>query len=288
MPTSGVVVGRRVDEIGKAVGGPRVLPKLARVNPNRSHRRIVTGEVQNERRIVGKADEVSKAGLGALFRTSSAGYKQGRTFESTGKLVKPKASIGDTAAFKKSPAMQNALKAGQYVGYHRKPIAVGGAAVGAGGTAYGLSKAYGDPEDARYARLGAATALQGAGGLAAIGYGGARIARDTRETRRAYRSLPNIKVGNPPGKVPQQKRGGDGKMRALTDAEKKAAQADYDQRLAEFHQRGSADRAVSQLRGKTNRAAVVRGRPAAAIAGGLALLGGAEATRRRATERRWN
>lgn len=142
------------------------------------------------------------------------------------------------------------------------------------GSIFPVGKAYGDPEDARYFRLGAGSAVLAGGGLAGVAAGGRRIVRDTKNERNRFKDIPGIDMPTKPHFDPAtHKPGGpqEARLRAWQQMER-----------AKQTVAGAKD--AKRLKG----AAVIHGRAAGLLGGGVAALGGAEMLRRRASERRYN
>lgn len=234
-----------------------VAPRLARKKPaaGTGGRRFVTGD-QNSVKIIGKG---AFSGAFRQVRGTASGFKAGVT-------GKPK------TAGPLSNEFLTGQKAGAYTLTNKKPLAIG---AGLGGTTVAgysaLNKRHGDPEDARQARLGAASAASAIGGAGL----GAYALRDAQAMTRVARAG-QVPI-NPKSKGSRRA----GTTRQVVEFEGPKGQPLARGRIVDQRLVHAADRLP-----KSGYAISRRG--GAAGVGGLALLGGAEALRRKATERRWN
>ena len=235
--------------VEKGFGRQSVAPKLARRMPaaGTNGRRFATGD-QNSTKIIGKG-EVAKFNPMEAFHAFRGGSKAGLMG------LKPKAILPSSRIGSLSPAGTKALNAGEktgaFVRTNRKPLAIGAGVTGGVGAGYELSKAHGDPEDARYARLGALSA--GAGiGAGAAGYHAAKG----------------------PVKVHQLLR--DKNMRGALSA--KAAQPGTKKEL----------QALLRLLGNGHPPTLLGRKQAVLGAGSLGLAGLSVGAARQASDRRWN
>lgn len=291
----GSIVGKRdtSPDIAKGIIRQSVAPTQARVNPTAS----VKPRVPLMAKPVAQA-VIGKAGFGEGFKAFRAATGAGRAGMKA-KAVLPSARTAGVS--------RHVVSAGEKVGQgmaaaERNPLATGVVAgsVGGGGLVAmrrnneGVAKAHGDPEDARYARLGAGATALGLGGAASAVEGGRRVVRDTRAERRTLSRLPKLN----PGFEPQhnaglwRRKGKDGKpqnlLRNPTPEELRGAQRAFDLEHGQWEERKGVARQLENLRGKHLRGAVVHGRPAAFLGGGALAVGGAEALRRKISDRRWN
>ena len=303
---NGVTVGKRYVEVAKGLTRQSVAPTLARVRPMAGGRgrRILTGD-QNSSKIIGKAD-VEKLFLGGGLPALKAAATGGLSAVKTG----VKAGSG-TATALASPAakplrMAQAVgtKVGQGLGAAQaNPMAAGlgaGAVGGAGLNSLArrkptqpapppsIAKRRYDPEDERRHTQGVVAGVSGTAGLASLAYAGRQARRDTTAMRSGAASVAPYR--KPPQAPDTTLRDKNGRPHGST-----ASQVQYKQNVEQTHAHAmnawhgeQKGRASAAARLKSTRGVLVRGRTAAAGAGGLALLGTASALGRRKKESRWD
>lgn len=265
---SGIAVGKRA-EVEKGIIRQSVAPVQARVNPTATLRpRIPLTAKPVTRAIIGKAGVLETARL--VPKALKGGWKLG-----TGSKLKT--GLKDAATLNSSKTLQSIGGASKWAAQNRGAAGlsagvVGGSVIGAGlARRDDVDKAYGDPEDARYYRLGIGSAALGAGGAAGLGY----AAHDARKTSQIARA------GSPFGVHAGMK---NSILVSIPKEEVERVAGSRKQATAHLINPKAVHRADRLAR---NGLAITR-RGALAGAGGLAALGGAEVLRRRAHERRYN
>lgn len=264
--------------IGKA-SAPKMTPAIAELR-----RKLAGAEPQGEmtrRLAAAKAKPVSKNVLSEV----AAGLKTGLRGASG-----PGSSAAEASAIKfGAGANAGAQKVGGLVA--AKPVQ-SVAVAGAGGIALGraskkpVSKRRFDPEDERRHRQGLEAGALGTGGVAAAGYGGRGVVRDTKALRADHGGKGLARVLHPgpaPVRFNSVTRGGTADRKAQ---EKIGNLQAYDAEMNQYARRLDATNKLKRV--KTPGGALIRGRNAALVGGGLGAVGLAAAHHGQRRESRWD